>query len=170
MSDYARCCSCGGDADTDSVVCRECDAKFDARHKERVDALQKQLDEAKAECLRYESEIAEVCCEDYTLKECFTSMSRQIDSLINKNLGLEATLDAEREAHAETKRRLEEPSPAQREDGEGRDEGRHRLALGERPCVSTGIDGELTYGYGELDEFGFWQYPISEEEARERPR
>lgn len=31
---------------------------------------------------------------------------------------------------------------------------------GERPCYSTGIHGSLTAGYGRLDDYGFWQYPL----------
>jgi len=33
-------------------------------------------------------------------------------------------------------------------------------AAGVRPSCSTGIDGLLTRGYGRLDEFGFWEYPL----------
>ena len=30
-----------------------------------------------------------------------------------------------------------------------------------RRCVySTGIDDSLTRGYGRLDEFGFWEFPL----------
>ena len=31
---------------------------------------------------------------------------------------------------------------------------------GERPSYSTGLDGELTCGYGRLDHYGYWQYPL----------
>jgi hypothetical protein len=43
-------------------------------------------------------------------------------------------------------------------------EARRRQAAGEKPCVSTGIHGRLTYGYGMLDQFGFWQYPLPDGE------
>ncbi len=36
--------------------------------------------------------------------------------------------------------------------------------LGVKPHVSTGIHGYLTYGYGELDEYGFWEYPLPDGE------
>ena len=35
-------------------------------------------------------------------------------------------------------------------------------SLGFKPSVSTGIHGYLTYGYGELDSNGFWQYPLDD--------
>lgn len=35
-----------------------------------------------------------------------------------------------------------------------------RYRSGERPCFSTGIHGCLTYGYGELDVNGFFEYPL----------
>lgn len=35
-----------------------------------------------------------------------------------------------------------------------------RHSTGEPVWFSTGIDGKLTYGYGNLDEYGFWQYPL----------
>ena len=28
-------------------------------------------------------------------------------------------------------------------------------------CASTGIDGSPTFGTGELDDFGYWEYPCS---------
>lgn len=34
------------------------------------------------------------------------------------------------------------------------------LAAGRRPCCSTGIGGETTRGYGRLDEYGYWEYPL----------
>jgi hypothetical protein len=33
-------------------------------------------------------------------------------------------------------------------------------AAGRKPFVSTGIHGGITRGYGGLDEYGFWQYPL----------
>ncbi len=33
-----------------------------------------------------------------------------------------------------------------------------------KPSVSTGIHGYITYGYGDLDEFGFWEYPLPDGE------
>ena len=33
--------------------------------------------------------------------------------------------------------------------------------LGFKYCVSTGIHGDTTYGYGELDDNGFWEYNIN---------
>ena len=41
-------------------------------------------------------------------------------------------------------------------------EGFRRFLAGEKYKVSSGIDGSMTYGYGELDEFGFWEYPVWE--------
>ena len=35
-----------------------------------------------------------------------------------------------------------------------------RHGAGEPVRFSTGIDGRLTYGYGNIDEYGFWQYPL----------
>jgi hypothetical protein len=39
-------------------------------------------------------------------------------------------------------------------------EAKRRLDAGEQVNFSTGIDGYLTYGYGKLDQWGFWQYPL----------
>lgn len=33
-------------------------------------------------------------------------------------------------------------------------------AIGIRPKVSTGICGRLTYGYGALDDHGYWQFML----------
>jgi hypothetical protein len=30
---------------------------------------------------------------------------------------------------------------------------------GEKCMVSTGIDGSCTFGTGELDEYGYWEFP-----------
>ena len=36
-----------------------------------------------------------------------------------------------------------------------------RYNAGEQPCCSTSIDEDtFTYGYGELDDFGFWEFQI----------
>lgn len=43
-------------------------------------------------------------------------------------------------------------------------EARRRQAAGQKPGASTGIHGYITYGYGELDEFGFWEYPLPDGE------
>lgn len=32
--------------------------------------------------------------------------------------------------------------------------------LGFRLNFSTGIDGNLTSGYGKLDDYGYWEYPF----------
>lgn len=32
--------------------------------------------------------------------------------------------------------------------------------LGFKPYYSTGIDGELSSGYGKLDNLGYFEYPI----------
>lgn len=34
------------------------------------------------------------------------------------------------------------------------------FARGIKYGCSTDIAGNTSYGYGELDEFGFWQYPL----------
>ncbi len=39
-------------------------------------------------------------------------------------------------------------------------EANRRFAAGEKPCYSTGIDDSITCGYGYIDQFGFWQYPL----------
>jgi len=41
-------------------------------------------------------------------------------------------------------------------------EGLRLFLAGKEYGVSSGIDGSITYGYGELDEFGFWEYPVWE--------
>lgn len=33
-------------------------------------------------------------------------------------------------------------------------------AFGIKPTWSTDISGSLSCGYGELDRYGFWEYPI----------
>lgn len=48
------------------------------------------------------------------------------------------------------------------------------FACGRKPGVSTAIDDDtLTQGYGHLDEYGFWEYPLPHlglwSEMRERP-
>ena len=35
-------------------------------------------------------------------------------------------------------------------------------AVGVRPCYSTGIHGLITRGYGRLDDYGFWEYPLED--------
>jgi hypothetical protein len=35
-----------------------------------------------------------------------------------------------------------------------------RFEAGEKPCYSSGIDDSTTCGYGELDEYGFWEFPL----------
>ena len=32
--------------------------------------------------------------------------------------------------------------------------------MGVPPCWSTGIHEGATAGYGELDQYGFWEYPL----------
>lgn len=34
------------------------------------------------------------------------------------------------------------------------------FSRGEKPCFSTGICGLLTCGYGKLDGYGYWQFPL----------
>ena len=43
-------------------------------------------------------------------------------------------------------------------------EAHQRLATGQRPHVSTGIHGYITRGYGNLDEMGFWEFPLPDGE------
>lgn len=38
--------------------------------------------------------------------------------------------------------------------------GRLIQLTGRRPNVSTGICGSITYGYGRLDNNGYWQFPV----------
>lgn len=35
-----------------------------------------------------------------------------------------------------------------------------RYQSGETLHFSTGIDERITYGYGELDQYGFWEFPL----------
>jgi hypothetical protein len=35
-----------------------------------------------------------------------------------------------------------------------------------KPWYSTGIHGYITVGYGHLDEFGFWEFPLPDQEFR----
>lgn len=35
-----------------------------------------------------------------------------------------------------------------------------RFEAGEKPGYSSGIDEALTCGYGELDDYGFWEFPL----------
>ncbi len=49
-------------------------------------------------------------------------------------------------------------------------EGLKRLRAGERVNFSTGIDGRMTYGYGQLDQFGFWEHPVPFEDLPQAQR
>ena len=31
---------------------------------------------------------------------------------------------------------------------------------GEKPCYSTGVCDQLTCGYGVLDKYGYWEFPL----------
>ncbi len=33
-----------------------------------------------------------------------------------------------------------------------------------KPNISTGIHGYITYGYGDLDDFGFWEFSLPDGE------
>ena len=44
---------------------------------------------------------------------------------------------------------------------------RQLLAAGAKPSCSTGIHGFITCGYGMLDQYGFWQYPLPDGERVE---
>lgn len=35
-----------------------------------------------------------------------------------------------------------------------------RFKIGIKPCYSTGICGSLTCGYGILDDYGYWEFPL----------
>ena len=35
-----------------------------------------------------------------------------------------------------------------------------RLRHGDKPTFSSGLECELTCGYGKLDEWGYWEYPL----------
>lgn len=39
-------------------------------------------------------------------------------------------------------------------------EAKRRHDAGERVNFSTSIEGTLTYGYGALDDYGFWEFPL----------
>jgi len=40
------------------------------------------------------------------------------------------------------------------------DVGQHLLEMGYQPLCSTDVSGALSYGYGSLDEYGFWEFPV----------
>lgn len=40
--------------------------------------------------------------------------------------------------------------------------------LGRAPHISTGICGTTTFGYGKLDNNGYWQYPVLNPRCRAR--
>lgn len=40
-----------------------------------------------------------------------------------------------------------------------------RWERGEKPSFSTGVCESLTCGYGELDPYGYWQFPLYPAEA-----
>ncbi len=48
MSNYARCCSCGEDADTDAVICGKCEQKFDTAQRERESAKDQRIAQLEA--------------------------------------------------------------------------------------------------------------------------
>jgi len=39
--------------------------------------------------------------------------------------------------------------------------------IGKKPTASTGIGGFPTLGYGELDDNGFWRYPLPDEVSKD---
>jgi len=39
-------------------------------------------------------------------------------------------------------------------------EGVRRFSTGEKPTATTNIAEEIAYGYGDLSDNGFWQYPV----------
>jgi len=41
-----------------------------------------------------------------------------------------------------------------------------KYRTGEKLQFSTGIHGQMTYGFGDLDDWGFWQYPLPYKELR----
>lgn len=47
---------------------------------------------------------------------------------------------------------------------------REMMVAGIKPGVSSDIADNLTYGYGFLDQFGYWQYPVYEDEIPESMR
>lgn len=49
-------------------------------------------------------------------------------------------------------------------------EGLRRYRAGEPLRWSTGIDNVLTHGYGELDAFGFWEFPAAYAELRDEDK
>lgn len=48
-------------------------------------------------------------------------------------------------------------------------EAEERWARGEHPGFSTGICESLTCGYGKLDDYGYWQFPLYPAEDYLRP-
>jgi len=42
------------------------------------------------------------------------------------------------------------------------------LVMGIRPTYSTGVGGELTAGYGKLNEWGHWEYPVDPKYRKSR--
>jgi hypothetical protein len=43
---------------------------------------------------------------------------------------------------------------------ENKKEAIKRFENGERPSYSTGICESVTAGYGRLDDYGYWEYPL----------
>ena len=43
-------------------------------------------------------------------------------------------------------------------------EAKRRWEDGELPSFSTGICGSLTCGYGKLDDYGYWEFPLYDAE------
>lgn len=48
----------------------------------------------------------------------------------------------------------------------------HQIAIeryknGEKPNVSSTLEDEITYGYGEVDEYGFWEFPLYEDDMED---
>lgn len=42
-------------------------------------------------------------------------------------------------------------------------EGMRRFLAGEKPWCSSALDESLTYGYGRLDDYGNWEFPVPPE-------
>lgn len=47
---------------------------------------------------------------------------------------------------------------------------KRRYDAGERLNFSTGIDNTLTYGYGALDDFGYWEFQVRYSDLRAEHR
>lgn len=61
--------------------------------------------------------------------------------------------------------KVEETVPEYSEDQK---EAIRRFKAGEKPYYSSGIDESITCGYGDLDDYGFWEFPLPDKYWKEK--